>query len=576
MKRQSIASSIKGWRSSQLLDKATAARESGDTNETQQLAIAAFQLEPGNLEALRILLTTNTPNSDLRVLNIANTVFIHPDATVEDRARCLGIYLAARDFRLFWRNFDALPREEKRHPDIQYLQAGYFAAQGEADLAIQVLEQGPQDDRRFRFLRTSLLSLSPDETKRNTGQQELARLITFLDPSVSNHAFRLIRNIPPALRNPAILKPAADQWIKNHEGSNVTVGDRLVIRTFEWLQTKGTENSKCDTIAHNTISELGSSHPLAVTNWLISLEQWKMAINFVAQAETKLTDDATDHKTKLALFELQLQALEATGRWEEQITLLDSAPEGISPMPLSVYRAVAAKHLGKASESARNWREAWNYAKLTEQKDNSYLNLYQWARRANEPDHAVRAMIEASKSQMGMLPPTHELTQFMLYLAENDRDDDLIALTDSLFWREAFSTTLINNAIYLRELTGNKVPKGEVVLKKLGERFPDVVGIQTNLILLYVNREQIAEALSVAEKLTNRYQMETLPGTETVIIAGAYRLAGKTHKRAELNLEKKFESLLGIEKRVFEKWFEQKQSTTEGKSAESPGSPGEP
>tara|TARA_R110000850_G_scaffold9209_6_gene34144 strand:+ start:2329 stop:4074 length:1746 start_codon:yes stop_codon:yes gene_type:complete len=550
--RQALATAIKGQRSSQHLKKAEKAERAGNFSDAQQLANAAFQLNPSSLEVLRFLLTTSLRNSEGRVLSVANSIFIHPGATAEDRARCLGIYLAARDFRLFRSQLEALSEADMQNPDIKYLLAGYFAGQGDADAAIQILEKGPDSDARFMMLRTKLLSLSPDEAKRISGQKELARLITSQDTAISTSALRQIRSIPVDYLEVEILKPAADLWRQLRGNSHLAAEDLLALRTLEYLEVGDPEAPESKAIAQKTISELGPTHLIAAGNWLISVQQWETAYNFA----TQFKGDADDPKILRALFEIQLQALEATERWEEQLTLLNAPPSGIPPMRLSLSRSFAAKNLGKQSEANRHWQEAWRQAELGGQHRNSYLDLYQWARRTNEPEHATQALIEASKSVVGMLPPTGELTQFMSYLAENDRGDDLAELTHHIIRRETFSMPLVNNAIYLTEITGTLVPEAETLIKQMAERSPNTTGLLTTLILLQINRDQISEAFTVAENLANRIEVEKLPAAESVIIAGAYRLAGEENQKAELNLEQKLESLMEVEKRLFQKWFE--------------------
>ncbi len=129
-------------------------------------------------------------------------------------------------------------------------------------------------------------------------------------------------------------------------------------------------------------------------------------------------------------------------------------------------------------------------------------------------------------------------------------------MTDGLFRREIFSAVLMNNAVYLRELSGNPVPNGIAMGKHLIQQSPETLGFHTTLVLAHLNREQYDDALAIAERLTTRYKVDELPAAEAIIIAGAYRKSGKKHFAAERDLERKLSQLMDIERRVFEPWFE--------------------
>lgn len=553
--RASLSTAVKNWRSSQLLEKAVEAKRSGDLEEAYRNALASHQLDTLKLEPLRILLDTGASQSINEHLKVANAIFFHPDALAADRAKCLSIYLTNQDFRLFAKYFEALPAAEKKDPDILYLQAGYFAAQGGADSAIAILNRGPKDETRFAMLRVSLLSISPDEAKRKNGQRALAKLIESEEPAIADHAFRLITNIPPTLRDTAILRPAANEWFEGHDEESILNPDHLIMATFEWLDAKPPKREKRSKVFRDTIAKLGSSDPVLVANWLMSLEARNRAIIFATKADAQLTSDANDREKKGALFEIRLRALRALSRWEEQLELLDSPPDGLSPLSLSLARANAANKLERGLEASKHWKEAWRHAELASARRNSYLDIYQWARQTGEPDQAVRALIEAGKSKLGMLPPTDELTDFMIFLANNERDEDLVALTDSFFWREAFSPPLINNAVYLRELAGSQVAKGDLLIQNLSESDPDSHAYDSTLILLLLKREKFDEAFLVAKKLSKEVGVDNLGSAEALLIAGAYRHVGKKHKKAESRFEAKFASLLPVEKQAFEGWF---------------------
>ncbi|MGB0241354.1 MAG: hypothetical protein ACPGIH_11025 [Verrucomicrobiales bacterium] len=550
-----LSNSINSRRSLRHLDQAVEARDQGNHKEAFRLAMAALQLNPGNVNALRELTRMNLSHSTDQVLNLTSRFFFHPDASIEDKAFCLGVYLDTGDLRLFWNHYSSLTPAEQSRPDLLYLKAGYHAYQGEPNLAFAAISKAPADDYRFQILEASLQSVALDEMIREQGQKNLAAMIRSPEAKVANPAFRQIRSIPLEMRNLDLLKPAAEHWITTRENGTVLPTDRLIDQSIQWQYARQrTEGSDSSSIVNEVISDFGDNHPVFVGNWLLSLGLYEEANDFAASAGQALQKN--DSHFNHTLYQIQLTALERAERWEAQLELLDSPPPAMDPIQLDAAKAIANKRLGKTSESQRHWREAWQQAEYLSGRRNAFLDLYRWAKEAGELEMTVKAMVAACRNPRGLLPSTSELTRFMIFLSTDQRSNDLVAVTDGIFYREAFAPALVNNALYLRELSGNLLPYGIVMGERLIQQSPETIGFHTTLILAHINREQYVEAFNIAERLTTRYKVDELPAAETIIIAGAYRKSGKKHFAAERDLERKLGELMDIERRVFEPWFE--------------------
>ena len=555
--RQKISSAVKTNRAERHLEQAVKAAENGRIEETIRLSAAALQLTPGDIRAMRLLLMSTSRKFSPQILNIAADFFYHPAATADDRARCLAIFLEYRDLRLFWANYSKLEQAEKIRPDNLYLLAGYHASRGNEVLALQALSKGPQDDPRFFTLRNTLNAISKDKTTRTNAQEELAKLIESSDAKISLRAFRQIEVIPIPLRDRSILEPAARNWVANQSPEDLNPADKLILPTFEWMgHSSDPSSEERKQIIEKVIENIGPNYPVIVCQWLLSLELGDEAYAFAREIETKATDDRRFEQLKQTRFEFCLRALELSARWDEQLKVIAEAPPGIPPVRLAIASAIANKQLGNTGESQRQWREAFNLAKSEVSLRNSYVDIYHWAIKYREIDIAVAAMIEACKNPKGILPSTPELSQLLVYLAEQGRDTDLINATNGLFVRETFSLALMNNAVYLRELSGNPAPESITISNHIIRRSPETIGFQTTLIISHLKRQQYAKALAVAERITTRHKVDELPAAEAIIIAGAYRKSGKKHFAAERDLQRKLDELMPIERRVFAPWFE--------------------
>ncbi len=548
LKRESIRFSIETWRAESHMERALEARARGDVEEARRFAISSLKFRPGNIEALRLLLNTNDEKSAPGLLQFARLVFNHPKATLEDKAQCLDIILTVRDFRLFQNSFESLSEEDKLVGEMRLRNAKYLILRGAPDLALSVLE-GPdgidQEDDRHVLLRASLMSLGEDGAERRSGQEELAGMISGGDADLAARAFRVIPTIPANLLLPQLLRPAAESWIAGQDSP--TIEDRLVLRTLEWAEA----GDAGPAVARQTLIEFAEEHPLEIAEWLLAREMWSPA----EQVARAAMENASSPGEVTRFFNVLLRSVSAQRRWEDLSQLLEKAPAGVSPMRIAVLKAMVAKQMGRKAEATSQWQEAWSLTKLEASMRNAYIELFYSARQAGEIELAADAIVEASRHPMGILPSTTDLTQMMIYLAENDRRDDLVAMTNNLFARESFSPVLVNNAVYLRQLIGKPVPGALQLIEKFEERFPDVVGFRTTEILLLVAEERYEDALGAAQALIEIVPVEELPASDLVVVAGAFRFAGQRNEAAEAGLEEKLASLAGLEKRFFGEWL---------------------
>lgn len=558
LQRDKIEASLKKSRSESLLKKAETALNDGENDKARDLAISAYYLSPNNVESLRLLLKSGTTTSNnSQIYRVANAIFYHPNATAQDRANALDVFLPTKNRRHLRQLFDTIPKDNLSDPEIMYRQARFLAGHGSPAGALNVLNKGPKDDPRFKFFRTAIQSLATNEEMRKTGQNELAALMSSEDQPTANKAFNFLRTLPLSLRETQILRPAAEKWINNQPEKRAV--DQIVLNTFDWIEAGGLKQTPASNkVAIQTSDELGKENPVLIGNWLNGIGQFPEANKIAANAAKDL--DPSNNQSRLKqflLYQIQLRALESTQKWEEMKTLLDAPPKNFPALQLASLRAVTAKRMGDKTEALKNWQEAWRVAELNAPLRNSYLTLYQTATKAGETDLAVRSMMAASKHELGILPDADQLTLFMIYLAENDKHEQLIDFTKNVLNRkESYGAPIINNIVYLRELVDDPVENRELFLDRLLQKYPKVTGIETTKILVLINLKKYTEAHALAEKILEGNDINKLPAAEAVLIAGAYKFAGKElTSNEEFNLDEKLEGLLKIEKKVLPNWF---------------------
>ena len=73
------------------------------------------------------------------------------------------------------------------------------------------------------------------------------------------------------------------------------------------------------------------------------------------------------------------------------------------------------------------------------------------------------------------MPSADQLTAFMIFLTQNDRNDELVEFTNNLLGREAYGPSVINNMIYLRELMDKPIDNADKQMASYIEKFSDLI-----------------------------------------------------------------------------------------------------
>ena len=163
--------------------------------------------------------------------------------------------------------------------------------------------------------------------------------------------------------------------------------------------------------------------------------------------------------------------------------------------------AAAARALGRRSDEVA----AWNKARVAAEQDqtrNRHLGLAAAALRAGEEDIAAEAYVAAFRHPLGLMPPGREVAWLLNYLPENDRPEDLLAVTGRLLQWEADEPALVNNAVYLSLILGQPVGEAGVgIMEPIVERHPEIAGFRNTLALARLETGDAAGALALYSKL---------------------------------------------------------------------------
>jgi len=161
-------------------------------------------------------------------------------------------------------------------------------------------------------------------------------------------------------------------------------------------------------------------------------------------------------------------------------------------------RAKLAQLQDDEAAALEAWEKAFELARESGNSD-ALVAVYRSGVAINQPDAAIRALLEAAKSPPQVFPPANELQLVFNYLHEKDRLEDLLLMTQAAMERDQGNLLLRNNSLYLSLVLG-KTPEGFVEeARKLMEAQPHIPALRSTLALALLRDEKHAEALRVLE-----------------------------------------------------------------------------
>ncbi len=485
-KRTAIKRFGNEWNAARHLEKAEAALADGELRAAVSRAITSLGLEPDRIETLRVLLEASRAASDSRLLVVGMTVFLHPEATDEDRIAGLSALNDVGDPQRFSALFEQLPEEVRSLPPARYEWLRHLLVRGENRKVDEEIGADPelQDDPRFALLQLDALGgIDGAEADARWHRAALRWLGQGSAPDRDQVWTRI------AQRHPRRFPADGASAFLSRLGTLVPGPDVPAILPYN-LRIAVDPAGK-DRYLQEAVAALRDDDLDDLCLWLMSLREHGVILGFLDEIQAYRSDIA---------YQTRVRALAESDRLEEALALLQFPPRLVDRMGLLILKASVARRLGNRSHEVAAWQEALLEAGR-DMAENRYLNLARFAEKEGELDVAAEALVAACRHPRGIMPPSTEVRWLISYLIERNRPAELLTVTRRLLRAEAENPELLNNAIYLIAVLDDQsfAEEGDPVrvAEMLHRGQPGNDAMRTTLALVYLASGKAEAALAL-------------------------------------------------------------------------------
>ena len=498
--RRPAGSAIRAWQARRHAQKAFASIDKEQWTDARSEAMAAFQLSPGEPEALRAVARYLTRLHSIEALDFwkalsRKTSLTRPD--VRDEAM---IAIIAGDIALADTAVDELIDSNAEPAD--WLLAAQLAIQKNLpDEAKSYLEKIVADSRateseqfRATLLQLSLAANSPSERANaltRLGKLAEGKTATSLDALVvlAQNALSAPADSSDSTRNEAGRLASA---LENHPLAKA----KHKLLAFD-LRMHADPTQREQLIARAIADWKDSSDPvdrLDLAVWLNSKGEFQREIDSIPLEKSMQSGD---------LFLRHLDALGGLGRWKEVEQQLRDGKFPLEPFLEAMYLARCNSQLGEQTASENNWQRALEAAQGDARK---LITLAQYAEQNKETEIAEVAFNNAA----AITPRLRLAWDGRLRLAQASRDTKRIhaVLANMLvLWPDDLA--IQNDEAYTRLLlcppTAPETKHQAAAIEKLAEKLiqhePRSLPHRTLLALALLRQERAEDALRVYSQL---------------------------------------------------------------------------
>jgi hypothetical protein len=545
IKREGINYHLSAKRAATLLDQSRWAAERKDWKVAQRNALAAWQLHPGEIGALRQLFEALVGGGSGDALAVGKSLFEHPRALTTDRLATIDAALRAGDLVTTASMFSRLRPVERETPEALELGARFFLARNHPVAALPLIDRLRLKRNEPRDLLLAADALTRTPTEGNVARSEAQRILGDLfqtrnDAGIAIEALRLLGRIPMAERELYHFAQAharLDSFAAG--GTEVPVEARLIADELELASSPERRGE----IFQRAMDRWFATEPEVIGKWLIGLGETKRFLENVPRAI------ALENP---AMLPVVTQALILENRWDRALSLLDRAPYGTDPVVLHSLRAMIQSRLGQVAESNQNWARAARQAELVTGRS-ALLRFAQLAALGGKPEMRDEALAEALKRPSSLSIPAADVAFLYPALARQDRSGDLLRISEGLLASEPENPQVLNNVVWLELLEGAADESRVKKLEQYVSEFPSVVALRSTLAFAHLRAGRNAAALEALAPLRDRIEAgeaETAP-TDRALVALALAREGDIAASRELSKTVRWDKLMKAERDYF-------------------------
>ena len=455
-----------------LMDAQAAARLE-DWSTARNLARSVLIARPGDFEAFRVWFRALSHADEPRTYMVAVSLFVHPNASREDRLDALGVLARQGPEAVAFSAYAGMDESMRREPAALVAISPLLIRRGQAAYVEQVLrnhaDDSPPPDVSLEILRA--LCSAPSEDRVAEAREIFARLIADDAWQQALDALLILGETPDGLADGPPLPPLPE-WVRAQPGT--TTRHHLFALHPSIDQAGGPEHA--DAIIQSAIDRYLDVDPGTLGSWLVRLDRAAVAADILKEA-TEISHEA---------FIARIHALIRLDRHNEALELLATPPDASDLVELELTRAAAARMMGDAAAEKTAWDRALNYAAF-DQSRNRFIEIAKYATSLGSNRVAQDAWVAAVRVGWGPIPLYGDLRNIVGALASKGRSEDILAISRTLLRFEPQNPELINNFHYLGLLHQMINPRDAIpALDALTGDYPDHPEFRSALALAHI------------------------------------------------------------------------------------------
>jgi hypothetical protein len=528
-----VKSVYQKWKKSNNLELAQAAFSAGRYAEARNISIQILRQDDKAYKQLPILLRSTHILKDPFQTNVAVSMLLDQRTLPEDHALAWTYLCQSGPSYLPLSFWPLLPEPQRQSLDYQLPIIDRLIYDRMMPIAATIIANSPKPypvELQYRLLTILAKTATPEsyaEFHRSIAEQLRAT------PETWPRLLELIDEIPQSELDRDIYDA-----LPQNVGSDFSMEAPLALRILrcqmavdpdmpqEWFET--------------TFSRFQTSDPAALARWCLRIGRPADAAKCIDLVEPAKDPDR---------YRLQINILEANGQSAKLASFLNSAPGDIPAWETLVHLAAIARADGDQDIAKSSINDALQSA--TENPDpTALIELARYAQDRKLDDLALDAWTRALIRGTGPLPLSQSLTFVINELSEQQREDELYAVLNSLCLLETNNPLINVQYLYLACLSGRAEVRSVIdQLRPIQEKFPDQLALRCILAIAHVLSGEIQEA----DALTNDPKIDWF-GTSLVnrAIRGIVLAKNNELSVAQVYFEDfPWDALLPSEKRIF-------------------------
>src|SRR6266446_1431760 len=376
------SNAIKAWQARRHAERAFTYIDNAQWNEAQKEAIAGYQLQPGEPQALRAVARFLSRVHQPEALDFWKQLQNRQSLTREDRRDEVTIALAGNDLSVAELALkDLLTRKDSPASAADWLLAAQVARQknetNEArKLAQKVLDDSRADERtQFQAVLLTLAIATPENTDAASIEAAWARLSKLAEGKTKAALDALVVLAQRALSRPEgtgsvpssslVPSPSKEKDDTHHGGQAQVVPPNDLVRALEnhplaktphkllaldlQMQADPTQRDALISRAIADWKDADAASLVALATWLDGKGEYQRQLDTIPLEKALQSRD---------LFLQHLDALGALDRWSEIKQLLSSDRFPLEPVVQQMYLARCSAQLGEKTATQNYWQRA--------------------------------------------------------------------------------------------------------------------------------------------------------------------------------------------------------------------------